>query len=271
MPHRMESRATENGLFEAIVGIAAHDQEARLDVLCRGEERVAHRFMGSRDDPPLCIKAVPRKDFDKSLRISGVFIKFLDREHLYILGILKKCACCVDGVDRLDTRIPRNGYALQREDYRAIRNKQQRTSRLQKRTLEHIWKQAVIVCKRPGKNRNIAKLCRFGHLARRASNDLNPVGTGSVQVARALRFRNAMLLASGIELPTRPICSLLSRCFNVLSILLFDLFVMVTPDSQVRTRFLGIGTHEANLEMGLQAFTNRNRCGERRPIVWAAK
>jgi hypothetical protein len=59
MPHRMESSATENHLFEAIVGIAAHDQEARLDFLCCGEECVTHRFMGSRNDPRACIKAVP--------------------------------------------------------------------------------------------------------------------------------------------------------------------------------------------------------------------
>jgi len=244
MPHCMESRATENRLLEAIVGITAHDQEARLDFLCRREERVTHRFMGSREDPRLCIKAVPRKVFDKFLRISGVFVKFLDRQDLYILGIFKKCGGCVDGVDRLDTRIPRNGYALQREVYRAIRNKQQRTSRLQKRALEQIWKQAVIVCMRPGKNRNIEKLCRFWHLARHASNDLKPVGIGSAQVVRALRFRDAMPLASGIELPMRPIRSLLSRCFGVPSILLFDLFEMDTPESQVRNRFLGIGTHK---------------------------
>jgi hypothetical protein len=42
-------------------------------------------------------------------------------------------------VDRLDTRIPRNGYALQREVYRAVRDKQQRAPRVQKCTLKHIW------------------------------------------------------------------------------------------------------------------------------------
>ena len=48
MARRMESGAAENCLFEAIMCIAAHDQQARLHFLCREEERMAYSFVPDR-------------------------------------------------------------------------------------------------------------------------------------------------------------------------------------------------------------------------------